>query len=92
MYKGQILKKEVNDLDGAIACFNTSIANNDYLAEVYYYLGLIYKQKKADDLFIKNMEKARAYYVMGYRRTDPYTHPIDQVYLSDIERELNEKK
>lgn len=38
--------------------------------------------------FKKNMEKATAYYLKGHKRFDPYIHPMDKTYLSDIEREL----
>ena len=38
--------------------------------------------------FQENMEKAKRYYLNGYKRLDPYTHPMDKIYLEDIEREL----
>lgn len=37
---------------------------------------------------MENMEKAKTYYLKGYKRFDPYTHPMDKVYLADIEKEL----
>jgi tetratricopeptide (TPR) repeat protein len=83
-----VLKMELDDLDGGIAYLKKSIAYNEYLAEPYYYLALIYKKKKAMKDFIENIEKARTHYLKGYRRFDPYTHPMDKIYLADIEREL----
>ncbi len=83
-----VLKMETGDAKGAIIYLNKSIAANDYLAEPYYYLGLIYKNQKSTREYQASMEKAKAYYEKGYRRFDPYTQPMDKIYLSDIEREL----
>lgn len=83
-----VLKMETGDSDGGIEYLKMSIAFNDYLAEPYYYLGLIYKKQKMTTEFKENMEKAKAYYLKGYKRFDPYTHPMDKIYLADIEREL----
>jgi len=83
-----VLKMEVDDTDGGIEYLRKSIAYNDYLAEPYYYLGLIYKKKNLKKEYRENMEKAKAYYLKGYKRFDPYTHPMDKVYLADIEKEL----
>lgn len=83
-----VLKMETGDLAGGVEYLEKSIAYNDYLAEPYYYLALIYKSKKLTGPFKSNIEKAKAYYLKGYKRFDPYTHPIDKIYLSDIEKEL----
>jgi tetratricopeptide (TPR) repeat protein len=85
-----VLKMEIGDSKGAIEYLKKSIAYNDYLAEPYYYLALIYKKQKLSKDFKENIEKAKSYYLKGYKRFDPYTHPMDKVYLSDIERELRE--
>ena len=84
-----VLKMETGDADGAIEYLKKSITLNDYLAEPYYYLGLIYKEHNLTKDFRANMEKANTYYLKGYKRFDPYTHPMDKIYLSDIERELD---
>ena len=83
-----VLKMENGDTDGGIEYLEKSIAFNDYLAEPYYYLGLIYRSQNLTKEFKKNMEKAKAYYLKGYKHFDPYTHPMDKVYLADIEKEL----
>lgn len=83
-----VLKMETGDTAGGIEYLKKSISFNDYLAEPYYYLGLIYKKKHLTKEFRENMEKAKAYYLKGYKRFDPYTHPMDKVYLADIESEL----
>jgi tetratricopeptide (TPR) repeat protein len=83
-----VLKMEIGDDEGAIYYLKKSIEYNDYLAEPYFYLGLIYKARNQQKAARDNMEKAKAYYQKGYRRSDPYTHPIDKIFLADIEREL----
>ncbi len=84
-----VLKMETGNIDGSIESFTKSIALNDYLAEPYYYLGLIYKSKNLTAEHKSSMEKAKAYYLKGYKRFDSYTHPMHKVYLSDIDRELS---
>lgn len=83
-----VLKIETGDTNGGIEYLNKSISFNDYLAEPYYYLGLIYKKQNLTKEFKENMEKAKTYYLKGYKRFDPYTHPMDKIYLADIEKEL----
>ncbi|MEJ7646232.1 MAG: hypothetical protein WKF87_16670 [Chryseolinea sp.] len=87
-----VLKMETGDLEGGIECLKKSIAYNDYLAEPYFYLGLIYKKKKQMKEYQQNMEKAKAYYIKGHKRFDPYTQPMDKVYLADIDEELQSTK
>lgn len=83
-----VLKMETGDAEGGIAYLNKSISYNDYLAEPYYYLGLIYKNQNFKRQAREAFEKAKTYYLKGYKRFDPYTHPMDKIYLADIEREL----
>jgi tetratricopeptide (TPR) repeat protein len=83
-----VLKMESGDLEEGIMYLKKSISINDYLAEPYYYLGLIYKKQNSAGECRENMEKARSFYLKGHKRFDPYTHPMDKVYLSEIETEL----
>ncbi|MFZ1807081.1 MAG: hypothetical protein WAU36_07670 [Cyclobacteriaceae bacterium] len=83
-----VLKLEVSDYDGAITNLKKSISHNDYLAEPYYLLGLIYKNKNRNKQYLDNMEIAKTYYLKGFKRFDPFTNPMDKIYLSDIEKEL----
>lgn len=83
-----VLKMETGDTNGAIEYLKKSIAFNDYLAEPYYFLGLIYKKLNQPKDFKDNMERAKAYYLKGYKMFDPYTHQSDKIYLADIEKEL----
>lgn len=83
-----VLKLETNDIAGAIEYLKKQIAYNDYLAETYYFLALAYRQQGDLGEFMTNLEKAKVFYLKGYKRHDFYTHPADKVYLADIEREL----
>lgn len=83
-----VLKMEIGNNEEGIVYLKKSIAFSDYLAEPYYYLALIYKKLNMPKEYKENLEKAKTYYLKGHRRFDPYTHPMDKVYLADIEREL----
>jgi tetratricopeptide (TPR) repeat protein len=83
-----VLKLEIGDVNGAIENLKKQIAYNDFLAESYFYLGLAYKKRGDKNEYLRNMNKAKLFYLKGYKRTDPYTHPMDKVYLADIERKL----
>jgi len=85
-----VLKMEVGETEQAINTLKKSISINDYFAEPYYYLALIYKKQKQATEFNENMAKAKAYYLKGYKRSDSYTEPMDKIYLADIEREFKE--
>jgi len=87
-----VLKMETGDTEGAIEYLKKSIEYNDYLAEPYYYLAIIYKKKNSIEEYRVNIERAKTYYLKGYKRFDPYTQPLDKVYLADIERELQSNK
>jgi tetratricopeptide (TPR) repeat protein len=69
----------------ALEYLQKSIVLNDYLADPYYYMGKIYLSQGDKDRAREQLQKAKVYYEKGYKRFDPYTHPIDKVYLSDIE-------
>jgi tetratricopeptide (TPR) repeat protein len=83
-----VLKLETGDIVGAIATLQKQIEFNDYLAETYYYLSQCYERKADIKESLSLMEKAKTFYLKKYRRQDPYTHPIDKIYLSDIEEKL----
>ena len=83
-----VLKLETGDIDGALSYLKKSIDYNEHFADHYYYLGMLYKKQNQVKEYRDNMQKAKEYYVKGYRRSDPYTHPMDQIYLTTIEKEL----
>lgn len=83
-----VLKMEIGNFDEAINHLKKSIELNPYLADHYYYLGLSYKKKKLEKESYDNFAQAKTLYLKGYGRLDSYTHPMDKIYLADIEKEL----
>lgn len=83
-----VLKVEIGKLEDGIICFGKSIELNDYNAETYYYRALAYKKMGKLTEFKQDMEKAFAYYKSGRKIYADYYHPMDKIFLSDIERAL----
>jgi len=83
-----VLKLDLGDHKGAIVALKKQITINDYLAETYYYLARAYKKLGDRSAFELNIGLAKQYYLGRRRRTDPYTEPLDKIYLSDIEAEI----
>ena len=86
------------DFQRSIQALNNQISEND-MAEVHYYLGLNYyrmgmlrsdfhrgqeEKEKALNEFIK----AKELYTSGLRMRDGYTHPVDKVFLEEIELQI----
>ena len=84
-YHLAVLYFEIKDYDNAKTYFEKQIANNDYYAEPYYYLALIYKRNNNIKQYKKNLVKAEEMYNKEYIMKDNYTHPIDKIYKKDIE-------
>jgi hypothetical protein len=59
-------------------------------AETYYFVGFIYDEKgdhvSARKYYEMSMDK---YTRSGYHRKDPYCVMPDQIFLSDIQKKLN---
>lgn len=83
-----VLKLEQQDLEGAVQAFHLQIQNNSYLTETYFYLAKAYAAQGKSDLVQKNLLLAKENYQQGYRLFDPYTHPMDRIYLSQIDQAL----
>lgn len=83
-----VLYFEVGNLDAAIVALNKQINYNDYLAETYFYLALTCKKMGKKEKYLENLNRAKDFYIHNKRRTDPYTHPMDKIYLKTIEDEL----
>ncbi|WP_076447339.1 tetratricopeptide repeat protein [Chryseobacterium sp. RU37D] len=82
-----VLYLEVGNREKAIKCFNKEIEISDYYAETYYYLAMAYKEKNKE-LYTQNLIKAKEFYLKDFRMKDPYTHPMDAIYLQQIIEEL----
>ena len=84
-YHLAVIYFEMKDYNNAKTYFEKQIANNDYYAEPYYYLALIYKRNNNIKQYKKNLVKAEEMYNKEYIMKDNYTHPIDKIYKKDIE-------
>lgn len=82
-----VLYLEKDGYEKAITSLRKQLSLNNYLAETYYYLAIAFRKKQNKEEWKKNISKARMYYLQGKKRTDPYTSPMDKIYLVDIERE-----
>lgn len=60
------------------------------LAENEYYKALTLKAQKRTEEGKKALLKARDLYIQKKRMFDPYSNPLDKIYLSDIEKELTQ--
>lgn len=83
-----VLKIKMGNLKEGIDALKKQISYNDYLAEAYFFLGLAYKKLHLVIESKESFEKAKTFYLKGYKRLDPYTTPMHRVYFSDIKREL----
>lgn len=79
-----ILHIQNGTIPKALECFNKQILINDKLAELYYYFGIAYQKLLNKDKSEEHYKKAYELYLNEYRLSDPYTEPIDKVYLDDI--------
>jgi len=73
------------DYDKAKIILERQIEKHDYLAETYFYLALICKHKNQMTKYKDYLQKAKEKYLKGERLKDPYTIPMDKVYLQEIE-------
>ncbi len=85
-----VLYLEKGDYSKAITALNAQIKENDLLADNYYYLGLAYKGLGRMMDYEKNIKKALEMYLNDYGRYDPYSTPMDKIFLEDIKREDKE--
>lgn len=83
-----VLYLETGDVKEAIKSLKKELIIDDYLAETYYYLALAYKKENNLSLFKENLLKAQDFYKKGYVMKDNYTHPLDKIYLPQIENLL----
>lgn len=83
-----VLYIETGDVKEAIESLKKELIIYDYLAETYYYLAIAYKKENNLSLFKENLLKAQYFYNKGHIMKDNYTHPLDKIYLPQIENLL----
>ncbi len=82
-----VLYLETGNIEKAILLFKKQSKYNE-LAENQYYLALTYRQLNKPDAYKSCLEKAKELYTSGIRLSDPYSNPIDKIYLENIENEI----
>ena len=82
-----VLYLETNNFEKALAAFEKQSKYNE-LAENQYYSALAYKALKKPDEYKTGLKKAKELYLEGNNLTDPYSSPMDKIYLKDIEEEI----
>jgi len=82
-----VLYLESDEVDKAIELFKKQ-SRSDELAENQYYLALAYQQQGKISEYKSSLERAMKLYHGGSIMRDPYSNPMDKIYLDDIENEL----
>jgi tetratricopeptide (TPR) repeat protein len=73
----------------AMTAFEKQAGVYKQLPDTYYYLAIVYKQQGDHEKYKENLNLAHTYFVKGYNRKDPYCEALDEIYLSDIKKELD---
>ncbi|OYX26587.1 MAG: hypothetical protein B7Z06_05405 [Flavobacteriales bacterium 32-35-8] len=82
-----VLYLETGNFEKALEALVKQSEIND-LAENQYYSALAYKALKNQVEYKACLEKAKELYVNGSKMFDPYSDPMDKIYLENIENEL----
>ena len=82
-----VLYLETNEFQKALAAFENQSEHNE-LAENQYYSALAYKALKKEREAKASLEKAKELYLEGNKLSDPYSSPMDKIFMKDIEEEL----
>ena len=82
-----VLYYEVAKYSEAKLSFEKQIANNDYYAEPYYYLSLIYTKENNKVKAKEMIDKALSYYSTNKSMKDAYTTIIDKVYEEEMKNQ-----
>lgn len=83
-----VLYLETGKYQVAIDCFSKQSALNE-LSENQFYLGLAYKAISNKSQYVACIQRAKELYLSDKSMHDPYTEPMDKIYLKEIENELN---
>ena len=84
-----VTRMKLNDYQGALEDFKKQVKVYEKLADTQYYLGLTYMKLGHIAAAKESFESAYALFTKtGYPRQYDYCEPLDIVYLSDIEENL----
>lgn len=82
-----VLYLETEKLEKAVETFKKQSENNQ-LAENQYYLAMTYQKLDKPTEYKSCLDKAKELYIGERRMTDPYSNPMDKIYLKNIENEI----
>ncbi|MCB4800313.1 tetratricopeptide repeat protein [Neotamlana laminarinivorans] len=82
-----VLYLETERLEKAIEMFKKQSKTNE-LAENQYYLALTYRKLDNPPESISCLKKAKELYIEERKMFDPYSNPMDKIYLENIENEI----
>jgi tetratricopeptide (TPR) repeat protein len=82
-----VLYLETEKFEKAVETFKIQSENNE-LAENQYYLAMTYLKLDKPTEYKSCLDKAKELYIGERRMTDPYSNPMDKIYLENIENEL----
>ena len=82
-----VLYLETEKLEKAVETFKKQSENNQ-LAENQYYLAMTYLKLDKPTEYKSCLDKAKELYIVERRMTDPYSNPMDKIYLKNIENEI----
>lgn len=82
-----VLYLETEKFEKAVETFNKQSKDNE-LAENQYYLALTFKKLENLNDYKTCLERAKELYIGGRKMYDPYSNPMDKIYLENIENEI----
>lgn len=82
-----VLYLETGEFEKAVETFKKQLLNIE-LAENQYYLALAYQKLDKPSESKSCLEKAKELYNEERKMFDPYSNPMDKIYLEDIENEI----
>lgn len=86
-----VLYLESGDYSKAIETLKKQEEFND-LAENRFYIALAYKAVGNNNEYINNLQTAKQKYDGRMHMFDPYVEMMDQIYLEDLEKEINAQR
>jgi len=82
-----VLYLEMERFEKAIEVFKKQSKTNE-LAENQYYSALTFLKLDKSTEYKSCLEKAKELYIEGRKMSDPYSNPMDKIYLENIENEI----
>lgn len=82
-----VLYLETEKFEKAVETFKKQSENIE-LAENQYYLAMTYLKLDKPTKYKSCLDKAKELYIGERRMTDPYSNPMDKIYLENIKNEL----